>query len=684
MPGARYPAAVTAPAPYPHLSAPGAIGPLALRNRMLLCPMGDNLAEADGTISDRQLAYYEARAAGGAALLLVGSVAIGYPGGATAAEQTGFSGEHFLPGLQALTERVHAHGAAIAAQLVHNGPNAVLDIARGIPLLVPSIPPRMQMDALSGMVTSDELTAMTEPFTRPDAGFSYQVATEDDIAALIEQYADAAALALAAGFDGLEVHAGHGYVIDAFLSPLTNRRDDRWGGSLENRARLLTNVLGAIRARVGDGLAVWCRLNAREVDKPGGETLDDALAVARLAEEAGAQAIHVTAYADPGQATGITAAHTPHQPALRVADAAAVKAVVTVPVITFGRLEPDAAELVLADGSADFVAFGRKLIAGPGLPAAILAGTPEATRPCAYQYRCIGNIFLHRPLACAVSPDTTHEVELTPAPVNEAQHVLVVGGGPVGLEAAHRLADAGHRVTLWEAAERLGGTLTLAGTADPALAPLADWLAAAAERSGVEVVLGRAASAGAAAALGPDRVLVAVGAGWSRPGEAIDPEGIALTPDDLWADPSTGLDGLGQRVVVVGSGKVAVSLAAAARARGREVALVSPEPVLAPELGLPGRFRWVDDLRTDGVELHVPAVAAQIGAVAVVLADGTGLDADTVLWAIDRVPRTDLADALAATGIPTKVIGDASGTYGLESGLADAARTATALGRVSE
>ncbi|HEY4376263.1 MAG TPA: hypothetical protein VGM93_03860, partial [Acidimicrobiales bacterium] len=220
---------------YPLLTTPGVIGALALRNRMLLCPMGDNLANPDGTISDRQLGYYEARARGGAALLLIGSASIGYPDGATAAEQTAISHDSQLPGLTRLAETVHAEGAAIAAQLVHNGPNAVLDIAHGRPLLVPAKPPRLRMDALSGMVTADEMNAMTEPFTRPGAALTYREATDADLEAVVEGYAAAAGRAQDAGFDGVEIHAGHGYLIDAFLSPSTNTRDDRWGGSLDGR-----------------------------------------------------------------------------------------------------------------------------------------------------------------------------------------------------------------------------------------------------------------------------------------------------------------------------------------------------------------------------------------------------------------------------------------------------------------
>ncbi len=292
---------------FPLLTAPTSIGPVALRNRMVLCPMGDNLADADGFVSERQLAYYEARAAGGAGLLLVGSVGVA-ASGRTAAEQTGAHHDAHVDGLRRLAEVVHGHGAALAAQLVHCGPNAVLDYAEGRPVLVPSKPPRLRMDALSGMLTGDELTAMTEPFTRPTSSMGHHVATDDDLAEVIGWYGAAARRVREAGFDGIEVHAGHGYLLDAFLSPASNQRTDRWGGSIERRARLLLEVLAAVRAEAGDHVAVWLRLNGREVGKDGGETLDDAIAVARLAEAAGAHAVHVTAYADPGRATGITAA----------------------------------------------------------------------------------------------------------------------------------------------------------------------------------------------------------------------------------------------------------------------------------------------------------------------------------------------------------------------------------------
>ena len=383
--------------PFAHLLAPGAIGPMTVRNRIVMTPMGDRLAADDGRVSERQTAYLEARARGGAGLLVIGSVAVAYPEGAYATCQTAISDDRTVPGLAALAERVHRHGARLAAQLVHDGASSLLDVAEGRDVLVPSKPPRVRPDALSAMVTPAELDAMTRPFTTPTARFGYREATEADIADVIERFADAAERARAAGLDGVEVHAGHGYLIDSFLSPVRNRREDGWGGDVTGRARLLVEVLRAVRARVGDDLAVWVRINGEERHVDGGQTLDDALVVARLAVDAGADAVHVSAYADPGVGVGVTDAHTPQQAGRNLPMAAAIKAVVDVPVIAVGRLEPDAADRAIADGHADLVAMGRALLADPDLPAKLAAGRVDDVRPCIYQYRCIGNIFLNEP-----------------------------------------------------------------------------------------------------------------------------------------------------------------------------------------------------------------------------------------------------------------------------------------------
>jgi 2,4-dienoyl-CoA reductase (NADPH2) len=665
---------------FPHLFAPGRLGALELRNRILMAPMGDALAQPDGTVSPTQLAYYEARARGGAALLLVGSAAVAYPRGSVDARQTAVSDDAQLPGLAELAARVHAHGAAIAAQLTHNGAMSLLDIERGEPLLVPAKPAPPHPDALTMMLTPDELAAVTSPFTTPAARVVNHVADDADLEAAIEQYAAAADRCRRAGFDGIEIHAGHGYLIDEFLTPSLNQRDDAWGGDTDRRARLLCEVIRAVRARVGAEYPVWIRVNAFERHKVRGEQFDDQLRTIELAVAAGIDAVHVTAYASTDVATGPTDTYVPHRVGDLAQHAAAVRAATGLPVITFGRFEPDEAEAVLAAGQADFVAMGRKLLADPDLPRRLAEGRPDAVRPCIYQYRCIGNIFVRGSVRCVANASTGREDEDPPAAAARPRPVLVVGGGPAGLEAARTLAADGHRVTVWEATERLGGALALAAGADPVLARYLAWLAGAVERAGVEIEVGRRADADAALATGAAAFVVATGAHWDRP--VVPGAERALTVPDLraWLDGDTGR--LGARVVVLGGGKVGLTLALHAREQGRSVAVVEPGEVLAPELGLPGRFRMVADAEAAGVALHLGATLTAIdaGTVSATTAGGPiTIEAETVIATGGRRPGAPLAAALRHAGADVHEVGDCRTVAGIEGANLDARRLATEL-----
>lgn len=628
---------------FPHLLGPGQIGSLALRNRIAMCPMGVNLGEPDGTVGDAQAAWFEARARGGTGLVIVGSVAVAYPSGSFDARQIAASEERHLPGLRRLTDAAHRHGAAITAQLVHGGTNSLLDIAEGQPLLVPSKKRPAAPDTLSGMVTEEETAALMAPFASPAAAYRVQEATDDDLAWVVGRFVDAAARVQAAGFDAIELHAGHGYLLHAFLSPHSNHRTDRWGGSPTARAELFLEVIRAVRRQVGADFPLWARVGTFEAHRDPGQRIDDALVAMGLGVDAGLDAIHVTAYGEPMVATGITDGHTPHEPGALLADATRVRRELGVPVIAMGRLTPEAAEQALVDGAADVIALGRPLIADPDLPAKLAAGQRHRIRPCTYQYRCIGAIFLNQPVQCAVNPEAGHEAEPLPPPADPPRHVVVAGGGPAGLECARRLAERGHRVELWEASDRLGGRLALAEQADADLAGLLAWLVGGAEDAGVVLRTG----APVTGAVDADVLVWATGAAW--------PGGADLGLDDVqsWLE---GDAQLADPVVVHGSSKAAVSVALRARTESHTVTLVPDAPVLAPELGLPGRFRLVAALEQAGVVVAAEAVPAPT---VVRIARGPG---------IAPPPHPEV-----------HVIGDAEGTGGLAAAFLAAARVAAAI-----
>ncbi len=628
---------------FPNLLGPGQLGSLTLRNRIALCPMGVNLGEPDGTVGDAQAAWFEARARGGTGLLIVGSVAIAYPVASFDRRQIAASEDRQLPGLRRLADDAHTHGSAIAAQLVHGGTNSLLDIAEGRPLLVPTKKRPPAPDALSGMLTPEETADVMAPFAEPTAAYRVQEASDDDLSEVVDRFVAAARRVRAAGFDAIELHAGHGYLLHAFLSPHSNHRSDRWGGSPEARAELFTAVVRAVRREVGPDFPLWARVGAFEAHREPGQRIDDALVAMGLGLDAGLDAIHVTAYGEPMVATGITDGHTPHEAGALLADAARVRRELGVPVIAMGRLTPEAAERALADGDADIIAMGRPLIADPDLPRKLAAGQRHRIRPCTYQYRCIGAIFLNRPVQCAVNPEAGHEADPAPPVADPPKRVVVAGGGPAGLECARRLAERGHHVELWEADDRLGGRLALAEQADPDLEGLLAWLIGGAEDAGVVLRTGSPVHGPVDA----DVLVWATGSSW--------PGGADLGLDDLrpWL---AGAEALLGPVVVHGSGKAAVSLALHAHNQGHDVTLVPDSPVLAPELGLPGRFRLVAAARAAGVAVGDDPPAGE------------------------TVVRIARGPAAAPPSHPVvHVIGDASDTAGLAAAFAAAARVAAAV-----
>lgn len=673
--------------PFQRLFSEGQIGTLRIRNRIVMCPMGDNLAHEDGRPSPTSIDYFEARARGGAGLILVGSVAVSWPEGSYNPNQSALSDDRMIPSFEELARRVHQHGAKIAAQLSHGGLTAVNDIRDGRPLWVPSAPKPGKPDPLMAMVTPEEQALQSRPMRAPTARVVIHEMTLADIRWLVERFADAADRARRAGLDGVEIHAGHGYVISSFLSPAKNRRSDEYGGSPENRTRLLVEVVEAVRARVGPDFAVWCRIDSIEFGEEDGITPEIACEVARAIESAGGDAIHASANGVGGSALTYTRGHTTHEPSGLLEFAATIRKEVRIPVIAVGRIEPEAAEAALADGKADFIAMGRKLLADPDLPNKLRAAKPEDVRPCMYHYSCIGQIFLREPVRCMANPATGREAEFALEPASRTKRVLVVGGGPAGLEAARVAALRGHSVVLVEASDRLGGRLALAARTYEPNRRMLDWLTNQVERAGVDIRLGKRCDASDVEGLGAEAVVFATGAAWPRPSLPGADGAHVLTVDSLEAifeseaSPAS-------RIAILGGGRAGAGLAEYFTRRGASVTVLEETGVFATQMGLPGRWRIVQDLRDLGVTLVANAKPLMIEQNAVRYVDADGREqrvpADAVVVTTGALPqRPPLADELAVprSGRPITVhsIGDCREIGFVRGALESAARIAREL-----
>lgn len=662
---------------YQHLLKPGKVGGLTLRNRIMMAPMGSNYADPDGHCSERIQAFYEARAKGGVGLITMGSIAIAFPAGTAEPYQVGISKDEFIPGLKALTERVHKHGAKIAVQLQHAGKTAVRDLAEGRELWVPSLPPAPPQSDIMQAVTPTELSTFVRP--PADKPITIKVMEKADIVQMVEWFAAAAKRAQQAGFDAIELHSAHSYILAGFLSSYYNKRDDEYGGSIENRARLLLEVIAAIRERVGQDFPLWVRLDAHELNTPGGITLEDCIAVSKMVEQAGVNAVSISAYATLTTGSAFTAAPLVHKPAGFLDWAAAVKKEVSIPVIAVGRLEPDIADAAIASGKCDFIAMGRKLLADPELPNKLTADREADIRPCIYCYVCVSQVFINQRVKCAVNAATGKEFELKVIMTDKPKHIVVVGGGPAGIEAAVTASERGHKVTLLERSKRLGGTLFFAALAYPENGKLLDYHLRQLAQSKVTVKLNTTATPKLISTLNADEVFVATGASRGMPdiqgcelshvwsgeqlrqlltGEVSTNTSNKLTALQrlmLGAGNTLGLTKhvdklqrlshlwmpLGKRVTIVGGGLVGLELAEFLAERGREVTVIEAGRNLGIELSIVRRWRVLDHVR-------------QLGVTLITQADVTAIDTHAVHYKVDEQPRSCLADTVVmATGITT-------------------------------
>jgi 2,4-dienoyl-CoA reductase-like NADH-dependent reductase (Old Yellow Enzyme family)/NADPH-dependent 2,4-dienoyl-CoA reductase/sulfur reductase-like enzyme len=695
---------------YAHLLSEGRIGPMSLPNRVVLPAMDMNVSH-DGMIEQEDVDHYVARAAGGTGLIITGASAIAYPVGAASTKEPGLSEDRFIPGMKALADAVHAAGSKLCIQSTHHGKVSRVDTANGRALLVPSEPSSaLDMSALADN-TREELGKMAAPTGGKQP--SYHPATSDDLAWLVRTWAEAAERVAISGADAIEIHCAHGYVLGAFLNRADNHRTDEYGGSLENRARLACEVISAVKAAVGDRLAILVRVAGAEFGQEGGLSNEEACGAAALFERAGADAIHVTGWGR-NPFSNFTDGPLPNTVGAYVDLAAEVKKHVTIPVIAVGRMLPLVGERAIAEGKVDFVAMGRQLLADADLVNKLSAGTPEQVRPCINCYVCVQENFYDDTPVCAVNPSLGNE-SLLPLVVSETpKHVVIVGAGPGGLESARLLAERGHRVTVLEKSDRLGGTLWFSTLTTPDNERLLDWLTGEVGRLGIEVRLHTEATVSGIAALEPDLVVLATGA--IRPAPPIPGGDLphVHTGDTLRSlmlgngDSSEGsflmrasaklgrLSGvtrspaairkatkvflpIGKDVVVIGGSLVGLELAEFLAERGRNVTLIESGQQLGLPMAMPRRWTAVRTATEHGVTIHRNAVATEITEDSVRFTVGEQqhcAPASLVVYAADTVASAPLADGLTAAGLTVEVVGDAADVDYIEGAIHSAWRVA--------
>ena len=697
---------------YPLLASPASIGNLKLRNRMIMAAMGSNFASEDGHTTEQLTAYYEKRAQGGIGLIILETSAITWPAGASMPNMIGFSKDEFIPNLKSLTQRIHQHGSKIAAQLNHSGKIAQEDVIAGRPIPVPSIPKSEPSD-MFGLLTQDEIMNFIKAGGPDGKGPRYHELSADEIQQEVQHFVDAAKRAKAANFDAIEIHAGHGYLISSFLSPAVNKRTDEYGGTPEKRAKLLVDIISQIKIQLKD-FPVLVRLDANEYRIENGITPNDFLITASMAQDAGADAIDVSAYGNTSKGIAFTEAPLVHEPGGFLNFVKMAKKELTIPIIAVGRIELDVAEKGLRNNEFDFLAMGRKILADPDLPNKIISGREQLIRPCIYCYVCVSQIFINKPMMCAVNSQLGNEhrnKNIIHSTANQ-KRILVIGAGPSGMESARLLAMQGHHVEIWEKDKDIGGTVRVAALAYEPNGRLINYLKNSLDELNVTIKLRTLATSKSVQDFNPDHVIVAVGANRNAPSikgknnrNVFDGEELRglLFGSDAQAIKKLSLIEqlilkvgratqllrnisalrflskiwmpIAKNIVVIGGDLVGLELAEFLVERGRTVTVLEPSGSLGPNLSIVRRSRVVHMLKEHKVDLLTNITIKEIDGQEVIFDHEEAqksLQADQVIIALGADANSELSDELTNLNMPLTSIGDCTSVGYIHGAIADA------------
>jgi len=640
----------------PELYQPLGVGRMQVKNRLMMAGMSAGASvDETGAVTPEMIAYYVERARGEPGMMAIGASQVVPPPFKIRPRGIELYTDSVIPSMKRLVDAVHQYDTKFGIQLWHGGGTEGTGTGA---LLSPS--------GLSSNVRN----------ARADAGGRKtdelnRALDIDEIPQIVRYFVEGAQRVAEAGFDFVEIHAGHGYLISNFLTPLFNRRTDAYGGSFENRTRFLLEITAAVKAAVGDRIAVGVKYNGDDFLGEEGWTLAESCRLAPLVQAAGADYITVTAGLVGSPKLTIPPMYEPQGCYTHLAEA--VKPMVTIPVGTIGRIKnPLMARDLIAQGKADFVCLGRPTIADSEIFGKIRKGDLDDIRPCLADCRGCIDEHLRRggAASCVVNPRMARElacVDVEGSAKDDPKTVLVVGGGLAGLEAARRTAFSGHRVILCEARDRLGGQIRLAGMI-PGRAEIADilpWYERQLSKLGVEVRLGVSADAALIAETAPDVVFIATGSAPAVPQNMTDIVMKAanvqlLMLDDLLEE---GLDP-GENILVVGGDQNGMLIADYLSEGGRQVCVAESEGHFGGKLA--GHDRWYVLNRQNAKKVRrvKNVLGVEVGGNDDVwLLTDTGREelvgVDTIVFASERRSQRGLIEIAKAAGAETYVVGDA-------------------------
>jgi 2,4-dienoyl-CoA reductase-like NADH-dependent reductase (Old Yellow Enzyme family)/thioredoxin reductase len=619
------------------LFEPLMIGPMEVKNRIVMPAICSNLGSAYGEVTQRFIDYYVERAKGGAGLIVIENTCIEWPRGKAGVSPIRIDDWKYVPGLHELARAVQAHGVKIATQLHHTGRQN------------------------SPICTEDTELVAPSPVPCPPTGAPMpHELDEDEIEELEEKFVIAAQRTRWAGFDAVELHGAHGYLISQFLSPFANKRDDDYGGDLDGRMLFVENIMEGIRGGLGDFPVIF-RISGDEFIE-GGLTIEDTKEIAERLEELGVDCISVSAgmYESKPWFTRIFPTMSMEE-GCNVPLAEEIKKAVDIPVIVVGKLgDPLLAEKVIQEGKADLIAMGRQLLADPELPNKVREGRLQDIRPCIYCNECYGAISNFWSISCQVNPDLGKESEAELKPTEKAKDVMVVGGGPGGMETARVAAERGHKVTLYDKNDKLGGQLIPASTPwfKKPIAGLIAYLENQAKNALVKIELDTEVTPELIKEKKPDVLIIATGASpmsCELPG--MDQKDVVTALDIL-----TGAKDTGDHAVIIGGGYAGTEAAWVLAEAGKQVAIVEMMSVLAEQMNMVDRFYLLHQLEEHGVNIMTDRKALEVVSEGVVVESSTGkketVEADTIVWACGSRSEKGLYESIKDEVKEVHVIGD--------------------------